>query len=103
MRPPIVYSPHDHQLVLCSHVERPTITVELYIKWYSFYLVHPHGEIGALEFHALEPFCESAESAYRDHTPNPAPLRRFAEHYGWDIDSVAEELIEGRWLMDARY
>jgi hypothetical protein len=75
----------------------PTITVELYCKWYTLYLVTAPDQ--AVEI----PFPEMAaltSSPWHDHCPNPEHVTAFCESQGYELDELAHELIVGRWTLE---
>ena len=73
------------------------LTVELRIKWYEMWLVCGNSQT-PVQFHELEPFAAAMNvTAYCDHEPNPAVVRALAEARGWELDSLADDLITGRW------
>ena len=78
--------------------ERPTITVENYIKWYSLWLRMPDGTAQALAFPEI---LARADSAYRDHVPNPMHVALYARERGYDIEETALEIMIGRWVLEA--
>jgi hypothetical protein len=78
------------------------LTVELYEKWYSLYVVTltpATTVVLKLEFHAMNNFAHDYESAYVDHTPNPEVVARYAGRFGMHIPELAMELMVGRWMM----
>lgn len=77
----------------------PTLTVELYVKWYSLFLVC-QCEVIQISFEELEEFRTGGESPFVDHVPNPGAVRRMVEHRRYVLDALAEELIVGRWVLE---
>ena len=95
----------------------PVLTVEFYMKWYELFLVtwDPHEpeisektdlfriysiHFGHLDDMTPRPEGKEAGPAYRDHVPNPLYVRLFANRHNFHLDSLAEELIVGRWQME---
>lgn len=77
----------------------PTLTCELWVKWYSLYLVHPDGSVSKINppIDDLEDFNWDDESVVGDHCWNPKVLGRYAEAQGWEIDDLSFDVIAGRW------
>jgi hypothetical protein len=101
---PYAVSPRGHRLVLCSEkVFGPTLTVELYEKWYTLFLVRPGPAL--VDEWAVEPvlfpgneYCDGAP--YVDHVPNPEAVLNYAFSKMYLVDDLALELIVGRWVME---
>lgn len=74
------------------------VTCELYEKWYSLYVVSTTGEVVPLNFADLIEFSDANETAVGDHCVNPRVLERYADAWGWTIDDLSMDLIEGRWI-----
>lgn len=87
----------------------PLVTVELYVKWYEIFVVHPSGSIQAVDFGQFDKpaFTDrngklyADGSAYCDHVPNPRVVARWAEAHGYEVDERALELMHGRWELEA--
>lgn len=96
-------------LLLNRKPARPTITVENYMKWYSYKLVNPDGTVVNVQYPGGfydDWGCEYddilnkdgyRDTAFIDHVPNPRFIQKLAEYKGWDIDNRALEMIIGRW------
>lgn len=78
---------------------RPTITIENYQKWYSFYVVFPDGRVE--EIHAAD-HGVATESPYgwSDHVPHPYLIKALAEKMNYNYDPEAYEIIAGRWTIE---
>jgi hypothetical protein len=74
----------------------PTLTVEMWIKWYDLQLVHPDGRIERV----LYPENLDGESSFIDHVPNPKAVVKFAKEKGYEIDELALQAIKGRWAEE---
>ena len=79
----------------------PTLTVELYSKWYYLYLVDPSGLVTEIDFPDDET-CPEGESPYADHVPNPRAVSAWAEKMGYDVNPLAFEMIVGRWEIEIK-
>ena len=86
-------STRGYPLVIDIVPQVPTLTVELYVKWYTLYLVHPDERIEEV----LYPL-----NGFVDHVPKPAAVFDFAKENGYDIEPLAWEMIVGRWEIDVR-
>ncbi len=95
-------SERGYLLPICNYIGlMPVLTVELTDKWYSLHLVRSNGSVEILSFGELEaPAASLGCSPFCDHVPNPAAVRALAESQGWRLDSLAEELIVGRWELE---
>lgn len=91
-------TPRGHELVLTDHGGGPTLTVELYVKWYTLWLVKGH-EVTEVEFPDMGNY-EKLGSPYLDHAPNPRHVCAWAEKNGFEIDHLALELMVGRWELE---
>lgn len=85
-------------LIVTYPPQRPTITVENYLKWYDLYLIDAQG---ARRYN----YDEYADIAFPgtiwgDHVINPAFVRELCYRKGLDVDERAFEVIVGRWVMD---
>ena len=78
----------------------PTLTVELYEKWYDLHLVHPDGKVEKVPYPDDLDCCPTNMSPYRDHVPNPEVVVKFARLHGYQIDNLAIELMVGRWEIE---
>lgn len=79
----------------------PTITCALTYKWYALYIVHPSGSVSELNYGDIDREADYTHgSAYVDHTPNPKQVRLYADRHGYAVDTVAFELMTGRWQHD---
>jgi hypothetical protein len=82
----------------------PVLTVYLTEKWYQLVLVKSvrrELEIQEVYYDELD-MAYPHGSGYVDHDPNPDAVRALAKAKMWEIDPLAEELIEGRWAMASR-
>lgn len=79
----------------------PVLTVELASKWYELFVVEVDGTVRGLDFGALSALVGLEGGPYIDHAPRPSYVRRLAEVNGWWLDDLAEELIEGRWVLES--
>ncbi len=70
----------------------PTVTVEVYEKWYALFAVRPDGTVEKL----TTPF-----EAWSDHVPVPALVEAWADAHGYVVDWLSLELMRGRWLLEA--
>jgi hypothetical protein len=100
-------SSRDHQLVWSSIITLgvlPTVTVELYVKWYSLFVVRIGYDDVVLEEVPFpgDEYCEAGESYCADHAPNPTVVARWAAKHGYDVDELAMELMIGRWEREGR-
>ncbi len=84
--------------LLYSFCDAAILTVELYEKWYSLYVVGASGLVDEVSFAELELYCGDG-SPYTDHCPNPNAVLRMAASRGWEVNELALELIVGRWEM----
>lgn len=93
-----------HPLVSTGPVSEPTLTVELYIKWYNLWLVSPgeNGEqhVSPVQYPDHLPGFDCRESPFRDHVPNPKFVAELAKRKGWRIHVLAWEMMVGRWLTE---
>jgi hypothetical protein len=80
----------------------PTLTVELYEKWYTLYLVKPNGDIEVVEYPDDPASCPSDMSPYMGHVPNSKVVANYARNHGYEVDLLAFELIVGRWEIERR-
>lgn len=83
-----------------SELTPPTVTVELYVKWYSLFVIQKmlYDEVIIEEVpFPDDEFCGTGESPYCDHVPNPAVVARWAASKGYVIDDAAMEMMIGRW------
>lgn len=98
-------SPRDNQLVLSGGElpTTPTLTVELYEKWYDLYLVAPDGTVTEVSFGDLEDrrYCAGDQTAVADHVPNPVVVAAYAQFHEYWVDNLAYELMVGRWEISA--
>lgn len=96
----------DRQLPLVyqsGYNGKPVLTVELYCKWYSYYLVHQNGEIESIEFHHDENFDRLTEESLPplmagDHIPFPSAYKAICLANDWTFDQYTYEFILGRWI-----
>lgn len=88
------------QLVLSGAARsRAVLTVELYTKWYTLFLVHPDDSVSEVMFPSSNNYT-NGEAPYVDHAPNPNVVERFARACDYDIDELAFELMVGRWEIE---
>ncbi len=69
----------------------PTVTVEVYEKWYGIFAVRPDGTVEKLDL----PF-----EAWADHVPTPALVEAWADSHGYVVDWLSLEMMRGRWLLE---
>lgn len=96
-----IQSPRGHNLALSITDEyngAPILTVEIYCKWYSLFVVDSARSIREISFSELEDFSLD-EAPYIDHVPNPKAVQRFAEKRGYELDELALKLLLGRWVL----
>ena len=79
--------------------ERAIITVENYLKWYKLYLLHPNGDVEAVDFPVMDGI---AGSPYIDHVPNPDHVAAWANLEGYTISDQSYEMMIGRWVYEAK-
>ena len=95
-------SSRDHQLVWSGPIMLgvlPTVTVELYTKWYCLCVVrigYDEVVVEEVPFPSDLEFCEG-ETPFLDHAPNPVVVARWAAKQGYVVDDLAAELMIGRW------
>lgn len=95
-------SPRGFPIVLSGAARsRATLTVELYEKWYTLFLVHSDNSVEEVLFPS-SPNYTAGEAPYVDHVPNPKVVARFARACNYDIDILAFELMVGRWEIEVR-
>lgn len=103
----VLKTEHGHFLCLMGKItETPTLTVELYTKWYTLYLVQKALNQGSrwewlkvykVHYGHLEDFRPEDQIAYLDHVPNPLAVKNFADAKKYHLDELAEDLLMGRW------
>lgn len=81
---------------------RGTLTAELYVKWYTLYLVDTDGRAYPISFWDLEPYTPNGESAFVDHVPNPRAIEEYCEQRSISVDPVFLEVAHGRWLLEVK-
>lgn len=102
------YSPRGMELIVECIADRPVLTVELYMKWYDLFIVHPNGQVSSAfecaghKWDEAEDYVISQykESAVCDHAFNPKFFVRLAETLDIDYCDLALELVAGRWAID---
>ncbi len=72
----------------------PTVTVEVYEKWYHLFAVRPDGTVEKLDL-GME------TEAWSDHVPVPALVEAWADAHGYVVDWLSLEMMRGRWLLEA--
>lgn len=87
-------SPRRNALFIPPNCQFPLLTVELYIKWYSFYLVEKDNLIKEI------PFPSQLTDKVINHSPSPDYYHDVAEEYDAWTDELVEELITGRYCME---
>lgn len=94
-------SGRNHPLMWgCHPYAESVLTVEMTNKWYELHLVF-RDRVEMVCFSELETFAaRRGVSPFCDHAPNPDCVRDLCEANGWTLDPLAEELIEGRWLLE---
>lgn len=96
---PLIRSTKD--IIQRAHPQTPTLTVELYSKWYGLFLVYPNGEIQEMPF-PYDETCPKGEVPFVDHVPNPNAVIAYADANEYLIDNLALEMIVGRWEIEIR-
>jgi len=92
-------SDRGHLLVDAPVKDQHVLTVELYTKWYTLYLVTWDGLVTAVPFpDGL--WVPHSESAFCDHVPNPKAVQTYAEAHNYVLGEFALELIIGRWQLE---
>ena len=103
--PPLDVRAKSHRnipLIECEFHDGTTLTVEMWPKWYSLFLVDRTGtgtaDVGVfvtpLEYHDLR-----ESECYRDHLPNPTAVWAWLlRHPTVHVDPLAWECIVGRWI-----
>ncbi len=76
-----------------------TLTAELYVKWYTLYLVS-NGKAREFMYVELEPYTPKGQNTYVDHVPNPRAIEAYGEATGITIDPVFLEVAWGRWCLE---
>lgn len=95
----LYYSERDIPLVFYGEpLATIVVTVENYCKWYGLHLVNQSGEVCRVPF--PDDFCQSGETAYCDHVPNPQVVRRWAHAMGYTVCDQSIEMIIGRWELE---
>ena len=99
-----VYSKRGYLLAGLSELnsldDRTVLTVELADKWYGLQLVRPDLSVEEIPFPTdLHP--DGPRPAYVDHVPNPLVVRGLALKRGYSIPDLADELMVGRWMIEA--
>lgn len=99
----LIRTQRGHLLMITrTQVEVPTITVELYMKWYGFYVVRPDHSFEEISFLALDEGWEGESSPYVDHVPNPEAVIYYARARGYEIDDLSLEVMIGRWEHEVK-
>jgi len=82
----------------------PTVTVEIYDKWYSMYVVMTDGEVRKSQsFDEWHEACESVVGVpYVDHVFNPQLAKDFAKLIGGKVCPMSYEMMVGRWETDVK-
>jgi len=99
---PLLYhtTPDGKQLLVyqgyCFTNTKPVLTVSHAGKWYGMYLVHTNGTVTS---------APSAEGEldwwHPSHVPIPGRVQKYAEHFGYELDSNSFDMIVGRWMLRA--
>src|SRR5262245_5113245 len=100
-------SERDFPLCMVSGTKvLPLLTVELYTKWYTLYLIE-RVEFGAIQISKVwydafdtEALRPDGQSAFVDHVPNPIAIRNFADAKKYHVDELATDLLMGRWMNE---
>ncbi len=92
---------NTHPLIksMSPHCEIPILTVEMYPKGYSLWVLYPDGHV------EMEPFpyhldMPAGQPAVGDHCVHPLAAQKLAKEKGWVVDCVAFEVMIGRWELD---
>jgi len=99
------HSPRGELLSVFGEISTPTLAVELYLKWYNLYLVHPDNTIEKITFPDegdLEKHDDLDGASAIDHVPNPAFVERFCKEKNYYINDITREIIVGRWEIDKK-
>lgn len=109
---------NSHRLMLSQNYAwktcDPVLTVEIANKWYRLHLIvwEPHEpeldndygsdlfKVYGIHYGHLEKVAPEGVSPYLDHAPNPLCVNLFARRNGYHLDSLADELIVGRWQRE---
>lgn len=92
-------SPRGFILSWIGEVKSPILTVEIYMKWYSLFLINPDNIIEEISFPYYDDLPNN-EPNYMDHVPNPVAVEKLCKEKNWELDDVTKELLVGRWEID---
>ena len=95
------------QLLSCFSeiIKTSELAVEIYMKWYTLFLVMPDEQIVPIVFpdeHDLEKHDDLETPSAMDHVPNPAFVERYCKEQGYYISEITRELLVGRWIIDVK-
>ncbi len=95
----LYYSERHIPLVYVGQpTEKVILTVENYMKWYYVYEILPSGAVRPANLFDGDASLKNFEGpVWSDHVPNPEAVARFADHYGYEVDENALDMIQGRW------
>lgn len=97
----LVLSSRGYPLIISKPpVLKPVLTVEAYMKWYTLFLVDRQWRVTRVEYDVLEKYLRGKESPFRDHTPNPEVVQRYADDNGYHFDDIASELMTARYAEE---
>lgn len=75
-------------------------------KWYSLWLHLPDGTKKEVTFDAFDEVAGrdryTRGSGYVDHVPNPYYVQKWCQENDVTLDSLSEELLVGRWVLERR-
>jgi len=92
---------HETNESIHGPMDVPVLCVELYLKWYVLFLVHPDGHVESVGYHEMEEDAAAlGVSVCHDHEPNPIVVQKFAERKGYVLNGEAQEMIDGRWFLE---
>lgn len=97
------YSKRGELLTCFGEVKTPEIAVEIYMKWYTLFLITPDNKITPITFpdeDDLKKYDDLETPSAFDHVPNPAFVERYCEENGYYLSDITKELLVGRWEID---
>jgi len=74
---------------------KPTITVENYMKWYTLYVIKPNGEVTQLNTHDYD-----FDGGWGDHIPHPQLVLDVAKKLDMEVDDNALDMVAGRYARE---
>ncbi len=81
--------------------KRPIVTMENYCKWYGVYILHPDGSVEGVD-PGLMADIQSQDNGclFGDHNYHPRLLNKLAKRINGAVDSIALEVVTGRWVAE---